>query len=108
MADTRGGRQIRVLGHNAAAGSSSTGIGWRSLAVSFARRSTSPPMPGPLKQPSFQSLRGEQTLRAVTRSGGRLRWPTSNRNPWRDCLGIRRQFPYIAASFFLASIRRAI
>ena len=44
--------------------------------------------------------RGEQTLRAVTGSGGRLhfgmvagikseRWPTSNRNPWPDCLGIR-------------------
>ena len=44
--------------------------------------------------------RGEQTLRAVTDSGGRLhfgmvagikseRWPTSNRNPWPDCLGIR-------------------
>ena len=42
--------------------------------------------------------RGEQTLRAVTGSGGRLhfgmvagikseRWPTSNRNPW-DRLGI--------------------
>ena len=46
--------------------------------------------------------RGEQTLRAVTGSGGRLhfgmvagikseRWPTSNRNPWPDCLGIRSQ-----------------
>src|SRR6202167_134372 len=46
--------------------------------------------------------RGEQTLRAVTGSGGRLhfgmvagikseRWPTSNRNPWPDCLGIRRR-----------------
>src|SRR5271165_7356582 len=46
--------------------------------------------------------RGEQTTRAVTGSGGRLhfgmvagikseRWPTSNRNPWPDCLGIRRQ-----------------
>src|SRR5260370_37095073 len=44
--------------------------------------------------------RGEQTLRAVTGSGGRLhfgmvagikseRWPTSNRNPWPDCVGIR-------------------
>src|ERR1700735_4293098 len=44
--------------------------------------------------------RGEQTLRTVTGSGGRLhfgmvagikseRWPTSNRNPWPDCLGIR-------------------
>jgi hypothetical protein len=44
--------------------------------------------------------RGEQTLRAVTGSGGRLhfgmvagikseRWPKSNRNPWPDCLGIR-------------------
>src|ERR1700686_4082398 len=44
--------------------------------------------------------RGEQTLRAGTGSGGRLhfgmvagikseRWPTSNRNPWPDCLGIR-------------------
>ncbi len=44
--------------------------------------------------------RGEQTLRAVTGSGGRLHlgmvagiksewWPTSNRNPWPDCLGIR-------------------
>ena len=44
--------------------------------------------------------RGEQTLRAVTGSGGRLhfgmvaeikseRWPTSNRNPRPDCLGIR-------------------
>src|SRR5271157_1783096 len=44
--------------------------------------------------------RGEQTLRAVTGSGGRLhfgmvagikseRRPTSNRNPWPDCLGIR-------------------
>src|ERR1700689_1950746 len=40
---------------------------------------------------------------AVTGSGGRLhfgmvagikseRWPTSNRNPWPDCLGIRRLF----------------
>src|ERR1700677_630934 len=48
--------------------------------------------------------RGEQTLRAVTGSGGRLhfgmvagikseRWPTSNRNPWADCLGIRNQAP---------------
>ena len=46
--------------------------------------------------------RGEQTLRAVTGSGGRLhfgmvagikseRRPTSNRNPRPDCLGIRRQ-----------------
>src|SRR5271165_2025841 len=45
--------------------------------------------------------RGEQTLRAVTGSAGRLhfgmvadikseRWPTSNRNPWPDCVGIRR------------------
>src|SRR5271170_1496347 len=45
--------------------------------------------------------RGEQTLRAVTGSGGRNhfgmvagikseRWPTSNRNPWPDCLGIRK------------------
>ena len=44
--------------------------------------------------------RGEQTMRAVTGSGGRLhfgmvagikseRWPTSNRNPWPDCVGIR-------------------
>ena len=44
--------------------------------------------------------RGEQTMRAMTGSGGRLhfgmvagikseRWPTSNRNPWPDCLGIR-------------------
>ena len=44
--------------------------------------------------------RGEQTLRAVTGSGGRLqigmvagikseRWPTSNRNSRPDCLGIR-------------------
>jgi hypothetical protein len=44
--------------------------------------------------------RGEQTTRAVTGSGGRLhfgmvagikseRWPTSNRNPWPDCVGIR-------------------
>jgi hypothetical protein len=44
--------------------------------------------------------RGEQTLRAVTGSGGRLhpgmvagikseRRPTSNRNPRPDCLGIR-------------------
>src|SRR5271163_1423986 len=48
--------------------------------------------------------RGEQTLRAVTGSGGRLhfgmvagikseRWPTSNRNPWPDCLGIRSDCP---------------
>src|SRR5271170_7424831 len=47
--------------------------------------------------------RGEQTLRAVTGSGGRLhfgmvagikseRWPTSNRNPWPDCLGIRSDY----------------
>src|SRR5260370_29229802 len=46
--------------------------------------------------------RGEQTLRAVTGSGGRLhfgmvaglkseRWPTSNRNPRPDCVGIRTQ-----------------
>jgi hypothetical protein len=39
-------------------------------------------------------------MRAVTGSGGRLhfgmvagikseRWPTSNRNPWPDCVGIR-------------------
>ena len=46
--------------------------------------------------------RGEQTLRAVTGSGGRLhfgmvagikseRWPTSNRNPRPDCLGIRTE-----------------
>src|SRR5208282_5025751 len=45
--------------------------------------------------------RGEQTMRAVTGSGGRLhfgmvagikseRWPTSNRNPWPDCVGIRK------------------
>src|SRR5271168_5346566 len=45
--------------------------------------------------------RGEQTTRAVTGSGGRLhfgmvagikseRWPTSNRNPWPDCRGIRK------------------
>src|SRR5271168_4252063 len=44
--------------------------------------------------------RGEQTIRVVTGSGGRLhfgmvagikseRWPTSNRNPWPDCVGIR-------------------
>jgi hypothetical protein len=44
--------------------------------------------------------RGEQTTRAVTGSAGRLhfgmvagikseRWPTSNRNPWPDCVGIR-------------------
>ena len=44
--------------------------------------------------------RGEQTLTAVTGSGGRLhfgmvagikseRWPTSNRNPRPDCVGIR-------------------
>src|SRR6202522_93264 len=49
---------------------------------------------------------------AVTGSGGRLhfgmvagikseRWPTSNRNPWPDCLGIRRvalglSFPALA------------
>src|SRR5260370_19589623 len=44
--------------------------------------------------------RGEQTLRAVTGSGGRLhfgmvaglkseRWQTSNRNPRPDCVGIR-------------------
>src|SRR3984957_4152804 len=48
--------------------------------------------------------RGEQTLRTVTGSGGRLhfgmvagikseRWPTSNRNPWPDCVGIRRLQP---------------
>ena len=46
--------------------------------------------------------RGEQTTRAVTGSGGRLhfgmvagikseRWPTSNRNPWPDCVGIRTE-----------------
>ena len=46
--------------------------------------------------------RGEQTTRAVTGSGGRLhlgmvagikseRWPTSNRNPRPDCVGIRTQ-----------------
>src|SRR5271169_4266682 len=46
--------------------------------------------------------RGEQTTRAVTGSGGRLhfgmvagikseRWPTSNRNPWPDCVGIRKR-----------------
>src|SRR5208282_5038600 len=46
--------------------------------------------------------RGEQTIRAVTGSGGRLhfgmvagikseRWPTSNRNPWPECVGIRTQ-----------------
>src|SRR5271165_5845236 len=45
--------------------------------------------------------RGEQTTRAVTGSGGRLhlgmvagikseRWPTSNRHPWPECVGIRR------------------
>src|SRR5208282_1777337 len=44
--------------------------------------------------------RGEQTIRAVTGSGGRLQFgmvagikserrPTSNRNPWPDCVGIR-------------------
>ena len=49
--------------------------------------------------------RGEQTMRAVTGSGGRLhfgmvagikseRWPTSNRNPWPDCLGIRTDHHY--------------
>jgi hypothetical protein len=46
------------------------------------------------------SICGEQTLRAVTGSGGRLHFgmvagiksewrPTSNRNPWPDCVGIR-------------------
>src|SRR5271157_3874 len=45
--------------------------------------------------------RGELTLSAVTGPGGRLhfgmvagiksvRWPTSNRNPGPDCVGIRR------------------
>jgi hypothetical protein len=47
--------------------------------------------------------RGEQTLRVVTGSGGRLhfgmvagikseRRPTSNRNPRPDCVGIRKQY----------------
>src|SRR5260370_35552620 len=46
--------------------------------------------------------RGEQTLRAVTGSGGRLhfgmvaglkseRWPTSNRSPRPYCVGIRKE-----------------
>src|SRR5271170_486136 len=59
--------------------------------------------------------RGEQTLRTVTGSGGRLhfgmvagikseRWPTSNRNPWPDCLGIRTaQFGRAKASVAVGS-----
>src|SRR5271165_465087 len=46
--------------------------------------------------------RGEQTTRAVTGSGGRLhfgmvagikseRWPSSNRNAWPECVGIRTE-----------------
>src|SRR5208337_691521 len=48
--------------------------------------------------------RGELTMSAVTGPGGRLhfgmvagiksvRWPTSNRNPRPDCVGIRTQTP---------------
>src|SRR5271165_6162214 len=66
--------------------------------------------------------RGEQTLRAVTGSAGRLhfgmvagikseRWPTSNRNPRPDCVGIRRPtkreengMPIIAGFDQLASV----
>src|SRR5260370_2931399 len=59
--------------------------------------------------------RGEQTLTAVTGSGGRLhfgmvagikseRWPTSNRNPWPDCLGIRSQRRDLLASACLAGL----
>src|SRR6266853_551419 len=59
--------------------------------------------------------RGEQTLRAVTGSGGRLhfgmvtgikseRWPTSNRNPWPDCLGIRS----VGKDAILEPLKRAI
>jgi SEC-C motif len=53
--------------------------------------------------------RGEQTMRAVTGSGGRLhfgmvaaikseRWPTSDRNPWPDGVGIRIQTPRSSVS----------
>src|ERR1700690_1999899 len=54
--------------------------------------------------------RGEQTLRAVTGSGGRLhfgivagikseRWPTSNRNPRPDCVGIRTSLDFSQAYY---------
>src|SRR5260370_41609534 len=59
--------------------------------------------------------RGEQTTRAVTGSGGRLhfgmvagirseRWPTSNRNPWPDCVGIRtKALAALLRNFFAAT-----
>src|SRR5271168_5328954 len=62
--------------------------------------------------------RGEQTTRAVTGSGGRLhfgmvagikseRWPTSNRNPWPDCLGIRT-FTFKGKNVHVAEVGKSL
>ena len=62
--------------------------------------------------------RGEQTLTAVTGSGGRLhfgmvagikseRWPTSNRNPRPDCVGIRKKTDTELVFSYLMDMRDA-
>jgi hypothetical protein len=54
----------------------------------------------------------------VTGSGGRLhfgmaagikseRWPTSNRNPWPDCVGIRNQVDASSRAFMELTMGRA-